>query len=120
MAARTCDHCGVRRVVACDWMAGEPMSEYPITGTRVTKPTEIFSGEPMSSNPIAAFTRHPLLLLNMPHYDTERWQCARYLHHLQTERQAELERHDILDAIERCRCHPDDVGRELAHADRLH
>src|SRR6266581_3380802 len=116
---KRCNDFGVRRVVACDWMAGEPMSEYPITVTRVTIPTEIFSGELMSSNPVAAFTRHPLLLLNMPR-DTERWQCARYLHHLQTQRQTELEGHDILDAIERCRCHPGDVGRELAHADRLH
>src|SRR6266567_3335929 len=113
MAARPCDHCGVRRVVARGWMAGESMSEHlPITGTRVTIPTEIFSGEPATAT-LAAFTRHPLVLLNMPHYDTERYQCARYLHHLQTQRQSKLNDADILDAIERCRCHPGDVGREL-------
>ena len=93
------------------------MSEYPITGTRVTIPTEMFSGEP--AHPIAAFSRHPLLLLNMPR-DTERWQCARYLHHLQAEQQRVLSDAEVLDAIERCRCHPDDVGKELADADRLH
>jgi len=91
MAALPCDHRGVRRVFARDWMAGESMS-----------------------NPLALLANHPLLLLNMPHYDTERYQCARYLHHLQTQRQAELSRTDILDAIERCRCHPGDVGKELA------
>ena len=91
------------------------MSEDPITGTRVTIPTEIFSGEPMSSNPIAAFTRHPLLLLNMPR-DTERWQCARYLHHLASQRQTELSRAEVLDAIERCRCEPAAVGKELDYA----
>ena len=85
------DRCGMRGLGAVLRMVGESMS-----------------------NSLALLANHPLVLLNMPHYDTERWQCARYLHHLQTQRQAELSRTDILDAIERCRCHPGDVGKELA------
>jgi len=59
------------------------------------------------------FYTHPLLQTSF-YWDTERYRCARYLARVQAVRQADLSRTDMLDAIECCRRHPGDVGKELA------